>query len=79
MGNKHILGLTYNRCATAMLWGKQVFLINESNENLHVDKNLDLYLKLYIKTNFRWIIYLNVIGKITNDFHSTYKRILIWG
>lgn len=50
--------------------------INESNENLHVDrKNLDPYLTSYIKTNFRWIIDPNVIGKITNSFHNTQKRI----
>lgn len=55
---------------------RSVSSIKQSNENLHVDKkNFDLYLTSYIKTNFRWIIDLNVIGKITNYFHVTHKKL----
>lgn len=66
--------LIYNRCATAVQWGKgRIFSINdgEANENLHEDKkHLDPYLTAYIKTNFRWIIDLYSIGKTTNCFHN---------
>lgn len=63
-----------------MQWGRRIFVINESNKNLHVDeKYLDFYLKSYIKTNFRSYIYiyLNVIGKITNCFQENIFK--IWG